>query len=72
MERMLYVLLAAGALLALILILSLRTGKLYSTYDKIDRARNPGGYWAMFVVLLLPLVACLFLVATLSHHHPHP
>jgi hypothetical protein len=69
MERMLLAILATCAALALILILSLRAGKLYSTYSKIDRAQNPGGYWAMFFVLLLPLAACLLLVFTLTRHH---
>jgi hypothetical protein len=69
MDRLIWIALAVSALLVLVLIINLRRGRIHSSYDYVDRRANPGGYWALFMVLLLPLIACLLLVLTLLRHH---
>lgn len=40
---------------------------IHSNYAVTYRSENPGTFWALWVVLLLPLIAVLFLVFNL---HP--
>ncbi|HXV01482.1 MAG TPA: hypothetical protein VG166_13390, partial [Caulobacteraceae bacterium] len=55
-------LLVISAALALVLIRALFAGNIHSQYAVTYRDQNPGTFWALWIVLLLPLVAVLFLV----------
>ena len=61
------ILLLGSAALVLILVRALFTGNIHSQYAVTYRNENPGTFWALWIILLLPLVAVLFLVARL---HP--
>jgi hypothetical protein len=62
-----WLLLLGSAALILILVRALLTGNIHSNYAVTYRRENPGTFWALWVVLLLPLIAVLFLVLKL---HP--
>lgn len=66
-----WILWLGSAALALILVRALFTGNIHSKYAVTYRNENPGTFWALWIVLLLPLVAVLFLVARL-HPGAHP
>jgi hypothetical protein len=58
-------LLLATAALVLILARALITGNIHSNYSLTHRRENPGTFWALWVVLLLPLIAVLFVLVRL-------
>jgi len=62
-----WLLLLGSVALFLILVRALITGNIHSNYAVTYRNENPGTFWALWVVLLLPLIAVLFLVLKL---HP--
>jgi hypothetical protein len=64
-------LLVIGAGLVVVLVRALFAGNIHSQYAVTYRDQNPGTFWAMWIVLLLPLVAVLFLVANV-HPRAHP
>jgi hypothetical protein len=66
-----WILLFVSAALVLILARALFTGKIHSKYAVTYRNENPGTFWALWLVLLAPLVAVLWLVARL-HPGAHP
>ncbi|HEY1448042.1 MAG TPA: hypothetical protein VGF33_05865 [Caulobacteraceae bacterium] len=66
-----WILWLGSAALVLILVRALFTGNIHSKYAVTYRNENPGTFWALWIVLLLPLVAVLFLVARL-HPGAHP
>jgi hypothetical protein len=63
-------LLGSGALI-LILVRALFAGNIHSNYAVTYRNENPGTFWVLWVVLLLPLIAVLFLVFKLHPGGPH-
>lgn len=63
-------LLGSGALI-LILVRALFAGNIHSNYAVTYRNENPGTFWALWAVLLLPLIAVLFLVFKLHPGGPH-
>jgi FtsH-binding integral membrane protein len=62
-----WILLLTSAALILILVRALLAGNIHSNYSVTYRRENPGTFWALWIVLLLPLVAVLFLALKL---HP--
>jgi hypothetical protein len=60
-----WLLLLVSAALLLVLARALITGNIHSQYSVTHRNQNPGTFWALWVVLLLPLIAVLFLVVKL-------
>jgi hypothetical protein len=66
-----WILVLGSAALILILIRALFTGNIHSKYAVTYRSENPGAFWALWIILLLPLFAVLFLVLRLHlgvHH----
>lgn len=63
--RLLLILASVG--LAAVLVRALITGNLHSKYAVTYRQANPGTFWALWLVLLLPLIAVIFLILRL---HP--
>jgi hypothetical protein len=66
-----WILVLGSAALILILIRALFTGNIHSKYAVTYRSENPGTFWALWIILLLPLFAVLFLVLKLHlgvHH----
>jgi hypothetical protein len=66
-----WILVLGSAALILILIRALFTGNIHSNYAVTYRSENPGTFWALWIILLLPLFAVLFLVFKLHlgvHH----
>ena len=61
-------LLVISAGLVLVLIRALFAGNIHSQYAVTYRDQNPGGFWGLWIVLLLPLVAVLFLILRLHLH----
>ncbi len=62
-------LLIAGSLaLVFILLRALYSGNIHSQYDVSHRDQNPGTFWALWFVLLLPLIPILMLVTRLKSH----
>jgi hypothetical protein len=57
-----WLLLLGSAALILVLVRALFAGNIHSNYAVTYRSENPGTFWALWVVLLLPLIAVLFLV----------
>ncbi|MGH7023851.1 MAG: hypothetical protein ACREEB_09705 [Caulobacteraceae bacterium] len=55
---------------ALLLILgrALLVGNIHSKYAVTYRDQNPGTFWALWFVLLLPLIPILLVVMRLKHH----
>ncbi|HEY2482989.1 MAG TPA: hypothetical protein VGI30_12455 [Caulobacteraceae bacterium] len=62
-----WILLLTSAALILILARALLAGNIHSKYSVTYRKENPGTFWALWVILLLPLVAVMFLALKL---HP--
>ncbi len=62
-----WLLLLGSAALILILVRALFTGNIHSKYAVTYRSENPGTFWALWIVLLLPLIAVVFLLTRL---HP--
>ena len=62
-----WILLLASAALVLILVRALLKGNIHSNYSVTYRQQNPGTFWALWAVLLLPLIAVIFLLVRL---HP--
>lgn len=62
MDSLHWLLLLGSAALILILVRALITGNIHSNYAVTYRHENPGTFWALWIVLLLPLIAVLFLV----------
>jgi hypothetical protein len=62
-----WILLLASAGLILVLLRALFVGNIHSNYSATYRKENPGTFWALWFILLLPLAAVLFLALKL---HP--
>jgi hypothetical protein len=60
------ILIVCSVALVAILIRALITGKLHSQYAVTHRDKNPGGFWALWFVLLLPLIPIALVVARLG------
>jgi hypothetical protein len=71
MDRLRLLLLIPSIALALVLIRAVITGNIHSKYAVTYRGVRPGTFWALWVVLLLPLVAVLFLVFATHLGRPH-
>lgn len=71
MSEIRWILLFVSAALVLILVRALFTGNIHSKYAVTYRNENPGTFWALWIILLLPLMAVLLLVARL-HPGTHP
>jgi hypothetical protein len=65
-----WLLLLGSAALVLVLVRALLAGNIHSNYAVTYRNENPGTFWALWVVLLLPLVAVLFVVFKLHRGEP--
>ena len=62
-------LLIAGSLaLVFILVRALVAGNIHSNYAVTYRSQSPGTFWALWVVLLLPLAPILLLALRLGHN----
>jgi hypothetical protein len=60
-------LLLISAGLVVVLVRALFAGNIHSKYAVTYRDENPGTFWTLWIVLLLPLAAVLLLVFTV---HP--
>jgi hypothetical protein len=61
------ILLIAGSVgLVFILLRALYAGNIHSQYDVTHRDQNPGTFWALWIVLALPLIPILLLVMRLK------
>ena len=62
-------LLIAGSIgLAFILLRALYSGNIHSQYDVTHRDQNPGTFWVLWFILLLPLIPILMLIMRLKAH----
>ena len=62
-----WILLLGSAALVLVMVRALFTGNIHSNYSVTYRRQNPGTFWALWLVLFLPLIAVIFLLVRL---HP--
>lgn len=62
-----WLLLLTSAGLGLVLARALISGNIHSKYSVTYRKENPGTFWGLWIVLLLPLIAVVFLLTRL---HP--
>ena len=69
MDRLRLLLIAGSIALVFILGRALWSGTIHSQYAVTHRDENPGTYWALWFVLLLPLIPILMLVMRLRAHH---
>jgi hypothetical protein len=70
MDRLHLLLLVPTVVLALVLIRAVVTGNIHSQYAVTYRSQRPGTFWALWIVLLLPLIAVLFVLFTLHSGQP--
>lgn len=69
MNNLRLLLIAGSVALVFILARALWSGNIHSKYGVTHRDENPGTFWVLWFVLLLPLVPILMLVTRLKVHH---
>ncbi|HEY1415447.1 MAG TPA: hypothetical protein VGF42_06135 [Caulobacteraceae bacterium] len=68
MDSLRLLLIAGSVALVFILVRALFSGNIHSQYEVTHRDENPGTFWALWFVLLLPLIPILMLVMRLKAH----
>lgn len=62
------ILIAGSVCLVFILMRALYSGNIHSQYAVTHRAENPGAFWALWFILLMPLIPILMLIMRLKAH----
>jgi hypothetical protein len=68
MDNLRLLLIAGSVALVFILVRAVVSGNIHSQYAVTHRDENPGTFWALWFVLLLPLIPILMLVMRLKGH----
>ncbi|HEY1880488.1 MAG TPA: hypothetical protein VGG68_11210 [Caulobacteraceae bacterium] len=68
MDSLRLLLIAGSVALVFILVRALFSGNIHSQYAVTHRDENPGTFWALWFVLLLPLFPILMLVMRVKAH----
>lgn len=68
MDNLRLLLIAGSVALVFILLRAIVSGNIHSQYAVTHRAENPGTFWALWFVLLLPLIPIVVLIMRLKAH----